>query len=178
MPIEAKKILYATMTDTDVAIYEIDSTYDELEELGVTALTLSSLRPTKGTAIQIISGYWDRGYQCKIDEFIHKLLEAEWTFTDAIRYSATGCETIGGTSGSPIVHLGKRLVVGINNTSNQDGLRCKLNNPCEVDARNNVVVMPKRSYGQQTYTVYSCLNAQGKIDLAKDGCLLPKGKKS
>lgn len=175
VPIETKKILYATMTDTDIAIYEINETYNDLLKQGVTTHILAKQKPKKSSPIQIISGYWEKGYQCLIEDFVYLLKEGQWTFQDSIRYSSNGCETIGGTSGSPILEKNKRIVVGINNTSNNRGQDCSINNPCEVDINGNVSVLAKRSYGQQTYTLYSCLTSQGKIDLTIPGCVLPKG---
>lgn len=178
IPIKAKKILYATMTDTDLAIYELNTSYLQLQMQGVKPFTLSSLKPQINLPIHIISGYWERGYSCHIENFVYQLKEAQWTFKDSIRYSATGCETIGGTSGSPILVRGKNLVVGVNNTSNTKGYKCSLDNPCEIDAQGNMQAFNKRSYGQQTYNIYSCLNQEKKFDLTLAKCMLPKGKNS
>jgi hypothetical protein len=81
---------------------------------------------------------------------------------------------IGGTSGSPIIARGTRTVIGINNTGNEDGLRCEENNPCEIDEKGNVFYQRGQNYGQQTYWIYSCLTPNFDIDLNKPGCLLAK----
>jgi V8-like Glu-specific endopeptidase len=167
------KLVYATMTNTDSAIYELKETYDDIQAMGIRSFEFDSVRPMVGSDIDIVSGYWDRGYRCHIDGFVHLLLEGAWTFTDAIRYSDKGCDTIGGTSGSPIVQTGTRVVIGINNTGNKDGGRCQLNNPCEQDEDGEIDVL-KRSYGQQTYNFYTCLTPDFQIDLTMPGCSLPK----
>ena len=172
--IKAIKVVYATMTNTDVTIYELNETYAQIAQSGIEPLVLDGVRPIVGVNIDIVSGYWDRGYTCNIDGFVFKLEEAGWTFSDSIRYSKPGCETIGGTSGSPIIQKGTRFVVGINNTGNEDGGRCTMNNPCEIDANGNVTVLKKTSYGQQTYNFYSCLTPDFKVDLQIPGCTLPK----
>ena len=172
--ITAKEIIYATMTDTDSALYRLKETYNDLKKLGIEAFELSENRPQVGDNIEIISGYWERGYSCQIDDFVFKLKEASWTFVDSIRYSKPGCETIGGTSGSPIIDSDSRLVVGVNNTANESGRRCSMNNPCEVDENNSVTVRRGATYGQQTYLIYSCLNSQNEFDLQLPGCELPK----
>jgi V8-like Glu-specific endopeptidase len=172
--INATKLSYATMTDTDLALYEINLTYQDLLDKGIEALTYSENRPLIGTGIDIVSGYWDRGYRCYIDGFVFQLKEDAWTFTDSIRYSSSGCNTIGGTSGSPIIETGTRNVIGVNNTGNESGRRCTMNNPCEVDENGNIEVRPKASYGQQTFHVYSCLSVDFQIDLTREGCNLPK----
>ena len=172
--IAATKVLYSTMTNTDITLYELKDTYKDLMAKGVDAFELEATHPGLGTSIDVVSGYWDRGYRCDIDAFIYELKEAGWTMKDSIRYSATGCNTIGGTSGSPIIQTGTRTVIGINNTGNEDGDRCTMDNPCEVDAQGNVVVRPHASYGQQTYRIYSCLTPAFTIDLNMPNCELYK----
>ncbi len=174
--INATKLMYATMTGTDVAFYELNETYKDLLAKGVDSFDFDGNRPTLGLKIDIVSGYWDRGYRCNIDAFIHTLKEADYVMKDSIRYTNSGCNTIGGTSGSPIIESGKRVVIGINNTGNESGKKCTMNNPCEVDERGNIQVKAKASYGQQTYHVYSCLTLDFKIDVNKAGCELFKGK--
>lgn len=174
IPINATKILYATMSNTDLALYELDETYQDLKLKGVDSFLLDSIHPTLGTSIDIVSGYWDRGYRCEIEAFVFKLKEADWTMLDSIRYSSEGCNTIGGTSGSPIIETGTRIVVGINNTGNENGERCTMNNPCEVDEEGKVVVKPHASYGQETYNINTCLTPDFRIDLNVSGCDLYK----
>ncbi len=172
-PIKSTKIVYATMTNTDAAIYELKETYADINAMGIESFTLDSNRPVVGVPMDIVSGYWDRGYRCEVDGFVHQLLEGDWTFTDSIRYSDKGCDTIGGTSGSPIIQTGTRYVIGVNNTGNKEGGRCTLNNPCENDVNGDITVL-KRSYGQQTYNFYSCLTVDFKIDTTLTSCTLPK----
>lgn len=173
-PINATKILYATMTNTDLAFYELDQTYVEImTATKVRPYLMDSFRPSLAQPIEIISGYWDRGYTCEIDNFIFKIKEGAWTWTDSIRYTE-GCDTIGGTSGSPIIAKGEKRVVGINNTSNESGQECTLNNPCEVSANGNIHAQKGVRYGQQTFNVYTCLTPDFKFDLSRSTCDLPK----
>ncbi len=170
----AEKLVYATMTDTDVALYQLTVSYAEiLTRTGIRPLVLADTRPTERTVINIPSGYWDRNWKCEIDGFVFNIREDAYTFTDSIRYDA-GCDTIGGTSGSPLVAEGTRTVVGINNTGNESGGRCTMNNPCEVDETGRITVLRKRSYGQQTYQLYGCFNERTELDLDLDSCDLPK----
>jgi V8-like Glu-specific endopeptidase len=172
--ISAVKVLYATMTNTDITLYELKSTYAELSKKGVDAFELDTNHPNIGESMDIVSGYWDRGYRCNIDSFIYQLRESDWTMKDSIRYSENGCNTIGGTSGSPIIQTGTRNVIGINNTGNESGERCTMDNPCEVDEHGNIAVKIHASYGQETYNIYTCLSLDFRIDLAKPGCELFK----
>jgi V8-like Glu-specific endopeptidase len=173
--VTASKLLYATMTKTDMSLYLLKETYqDILNKYDTKALTLASTAPEVGTEIEVISGYWKRGYSCEVEAISETLKEGNWTFAQALRYSRPGCDVIGGTSGSPVVGKGSRTVVAVNNTINESGRKCEVNNPCEVDKDGNVTYQKGRGYAQQTYWIYSCRNSAGKIDLNTPGCLLPK----
>lgn len=174
VPITATKVLYSSMTNTDITLYELKETYNDLTAKAVDSFDFAETHPGLGTSIDIVSGYWDRGYRCNIDAFIFELREAGWTMKDSIRYSATGCNTIGGTSGSPIIQTGTRTVIGINNTGNESGRKCTMNNPCEVNEQGTVEVKKGASYGQQTYRVASCLTPDFRIDLTLPNCELYK----
>ncbi|MEW2359332.1 serine protease [Spirillospora sp. NPDC029432] len=171
--LKATRIEYATMTDTDVALYRLTDTYAKIRSRYKTdALKLSPAHPRAGTAISVVSGYWKKIYSCKIDGFVHRMREADWTWKDSIRYGP-GCDTIGGTSGSPIVDDRSRHVVGVNNTGNESGERCTLNNPCEIDENGRVTVREGTNYGQQTYTLARCLGRGNDVVLGGK-CVLPR----
>ncbi|NGN64157.1 trypsin-like peptidase domain-containing protein [Streptomyces sp. A7024] len=172
--VKASKVAYGTMTDTDVSLYELTSSYQQIEsDYGIKPLELSADHPAQGSAITVVSGYWKQTYSCAIDGFAHQLREADWTWKDSVRYTSA-CKTIGGTSGSPVVDDATGKVVAVNNTLNEDGQECTLNNPCEVDENGTVTVHHGIGYGQQTYTVVPCVGAGNKIDLNAAGCSLPK----
>jgi hypothetical protein len=172
--VRADLVLYATMTGTDVTLYRLTSTYDSIRNsTGATALTISAEHPVDGSAIGIPSGYWQQVWNCQVNGFVSTLREDEWTWHDSIRYD-TACDTIHGTSGSPVVDVASNQVVGINNTGNDNGQSCTLNNPCEVDENGNVTVHPGQSYGQETFWFTTCLDANHALDLNTPGCLLAK----
>ncbi|MBO2460728.1 S1 family peptidase [Actinomadura violacea] len=171
--LRATKVEYSTMTDTDVTVYRLDETYAAIRKrYGVPALRLSTSRPHDGTEIRIVSGYWKAIYGCKTDATVYRLREAGWTWKDSIRY-APQCQTIHGTSGSPVIDARSHRVVAINNTGNDDGERCTLNNPCEVDRKGNVTVRHGIHYGQQTYLLARCLGKGNDVVLGRS-CALPK----
>jgi Trypsin-like peptidase domain len=172
--VRADRVIYATMTGTDVTLYRLTSTFATLSSnYGATAYTIASSRPSAGAAITIPSSYWKRIWNCKIDSFVPQLREDAWTWKDSIRYDAN-CDTIHGTSGSPIVSSSSGQIVGINNTGNDDGQMCTLNNPCEVDANGTTHAYQGQSYGEQTYWFTTCVNSSRTIDLTVSGCLLTK----
>jgi len=172
--LRADRLVYATMTDTDAAIYRLGTTYAQIKSAyGIDALRLSGTRPAAGTSISVVSGYWKRIYNCSIDGFAYRMKEGDWTWKDSVRYTSA-CNTIGGTSGSPVVDAATGQVVAVNNTGNTDGERCTVNNPCEVDANGQVTVRKGINYAQQTYLFPACFGADNRLDLSASGCAVPK----
>ncbi|MHA5049173.1 S1 family peptidase [Streptomyces sp. SD15] len=172
--LRASKVAYATMTDTDVTIYQLTSTYAQIQSAyGISALTLQDTHPVAGTAIKVVSGYWKRIYTCAIDGFVYRIKEGDWTWKDSVRYTSA-CNTIGGTSGSPVIDNATGKVVAVNNTGNEDGATCTVNNPCEVDASGNVTVRQGINYAQETYQIVPCFGLDNKLDLSRTGCTLPQ----
>ncbi|MFE9805114.1 serine protease [Streptomyces sp. NPDC005548] len=172
--LRAAKVVYSTMTDTDITIYQLTSTYATIKNsYGISALTVQNTHPTAGTAITVASGYWKRLYNCNVDGFAYRLKEGDWTWKDSLRYTSA-CNTIGGTSGSPVVDQATGKVVAVNNTGNEDGERCTVNNPCEVDAGGNVTVHQGINYAEETYQIPACFTTGNKLNLAASGCVLPK----
>ncbi|NED19356.1 trypsin-like peptidase domain-containing protein [Streptomyces sp. SID9913] len=172
--LRAERLVYATMTDTDAAVYRLNRTYGQIRSAyGIDALTLNDTRPAAGTAISVVSGYWKRIYTCSIDGFVHRMKEGDWTWKDSVRYTPS-CNTIGGTSGSPVVEAATGRVVAVNNTGNEDGERCTVNNPCEIDEQGRVTVRQGINYAQQTYWFPGCFGADSKLELGASGCVLPK----
>ena len=173
--LHTQRLLYAAMTKTDIGFYELKETYQQISaKYHTDALVLARNAPQAGTAIEVISGYWKRGYSCNIETTIYSLKEGDWMFYSSLRYSRPGCNVIGGTSGSPVIEAGTRTVVAINNTINESGSRCTTNNPCEIDQSGNVLYKKGNGYAQQIYWLYTCRDSQGKINLDTEGCLLAR----
>ena len=172
--LRATKIVYATMTGTDTSLYQLNTTYAQLNQrYGIAALELASAHPVAGKHIDVVSGYWKKIYSCSIDGFVNELHEGVWVWKDSIRYTPE-CQTIGGTSGSPIVDNASLQITGINNTLNEQGQACTLDNPCEVNSDGSLTYTQGQNYGQETYWFTTCLTSTNTIDLNKTGCLLTK----
>ncbi|MFE8942818.1 trypsin-like serine peptidase [Streptomyces sp. NPDC007856] len=172
--LRANQVVYSTMTDTDVTIYRLTTTYARIKSAyGISPLTVNDTHPTAGTAIKVVSGYWKRTYSCSIDGFVYRLKEGDWTWKDSVRYTSA-CNTIGGTSGSPVIDTTTGKVVAVNNTGNEDGETCTVNNPCEVDESGNVTIHQGINYAEETYQIPACFTTGNKLDLSAAGCVLPK----
>jgi Trypsin-like peptidase domain len=169
----ADRVLYATMTGTDVTLYRLTRTFGSIQSAtGISARTLSASHPVAGDTF-VPSGFFARVFNCDIERFVPTLREDRWTWHDSIRYTR-GCDTIHGTSGSPVVSVATGEVVGINNTGNDDGGVCTLNNPCEVNPDGTTTAVKGLNYGQETFWFNTCLTASRRIDLNKPGCLLTR----
>ncbi|WP_340376497.1 serine protease [Streptomyces sp. SS7] len=172
--LRASKLAYATMTDTDVSIYQLTSTYATIRNsYGISALTVQDTHPTAGTAITVASGYWKTLYSCNVDGFVYRLKEGDWTWKDSLRYTSA-CQTIGGTSGSPVIDQSTGKVVAVNNTGNEDGATCTVNNPCEVTESGTVTVRKGINYAQEIYQIPACFTTGNQLNLSAAGCVLPK----
>ncbi|MFF8402493.1 trypsin-like serine peptidase [Streptomyces sp. NPDC015684] len=172
--LRANQVVYSTMTDTDVTIYRTTTTYAKIKSsYGISPLTVQDTHPTAGTPIKVVSGYWKRMYSCNVDGFVYRLKEGDWTWKDSLRYTSS-CNTIGGTSGSPVIDTNTGKVVAVNNTGNEDGQRCTENNPCEVDANGNVTVRQGINYAEETYLIPACFATGNQLNLSAAGCTLPK----
>ncbi|GAA0681852.1 serine protease [Kitasatospora atroaurantiaca] len=172
--LRANKVVYSAMTDTDVTLYQLNTTYSSIRSrYGISPLTMSASHPLAGASIKVVSGYWKKTYSCNIDGFVYRLKEGGWTFKDAVRYTSS-CNTIGGTSGSPVIDTATGQVVAVNNTGNEDGETCTENNPCEVDENGKVTVRQGINYAQETYGIPACFASGNKLDLTLAGCALPR----
>ena len=172
--LRANQVVYSTMTDTDVTIYRTTTTYAAIKSsYGNSQLTVNDTHPTAGTAIKVVSGYWKRTYSCNIDGFVYRLKEGDWTWKDSVRYTSA-CNTIGGTSGSPVIDTTTGQVVAVNNTGNEDGERCTVDNPCEVDENGTVTVRQGINYAEETYNIPACFTTGNVLNLSASACTLPK----
>ncbi|WP_442789370.1 trypsin-like serine peptidase [Kitasatospora sp. NBC_01302] len=172
--LRASKVVYSTMTDTDVTLYQLGTSYASIQQrYGISPLTISPDHPTAGASIKVVSGYWKTTYSCSIDGFVYQLHEGDWVWKDSVRYTST-CNTIGGTSGSPVIDTSTGLLVAVNNTGNEDGETCTVDNPCEVDQNGNVTVHQGTNYAEETYLLDACFDPGNKLDLGLPGCVLPQ----
>ena len=172
--LRANDVLYSTMTDTDITLYRLTTTYQKIQQqYGATPLTLATAPDAVNSAIKVVSGYWQRIYSCDINGYPYEVRENGWTWRQSIRYTSA-CNVIGGTSGSPVIDPTTDQIVGINNTINEDGRRCTLDNPCEIDQNGNVTVHKGIGYAEETYLLDTCLDKGNVLDLNRSDCTLPQ----
>jgi len=138
------RLVVATMTGTDLALYELKESYESLQSKGIRPFVLG--RPVLGEAVEVISGHKNSSHSCRI-EAITDTREGGYRFTNSLRLSSE-CQQGSGTSGSPVLRAGTREVIAIANSFNKNGRACGNNNPCEVDGE-SVSVQFRARYAQQ-----------------------------
>lgn len=168
----ADRLVYATMTGTDIALYRLDATYGELEAEGAKVFDLATEPVRAGDPLTVLHG--SARFDCTAEAVVPHLKEGGYLMDDSIRYAEEeGCDPRFGTSGSALVGADGTTVVGIHNTHNESGERCTDDNPCEVDREGNETSLPGRAYGQQVHMLAACLTEGSELDPSRPGCPLP-----
>jgi hypothetical protein len=182
-PVSVRRVVYATLKNTDIAILELDTTFKQLLREGFTPLNMDSVPPAIGEPVQVI-GIPVSGLNPSLS-FLHKVVcevgetvsirEDIYELDRSIRHH---CSVVGGMSGSPMISLKSNQVVAIVNTAvNDEALtqpECSLNRPCEVSNDGKVATFPKENYAQRVNNVLSCFDQKGIFNLNLSSCNLEK----
>ncbi|SDD41386.1 Trypsin [Rhodococcus tukisamuensis] len=167
----ATRLVYATMTGTDIALYRLDKTYAQLAEEGAKVFQLSTTAMRVDDPLSM--AYESSRPQCVVEAVVPHLREDGYQQDDAVRYAPSDtCTSKAGYSGSVLLASDVNTVVGINNTHNRDGEQCTDNNPCEVGPDGTVTAVKGRSYGQQVYQIAACLDTGSQLNLSRPDCAL------
>jgi secreted trypsin-like serine protease len=164
------RLIYATMTGTDVALYAMDKTYDNLRSEGVKILTLTENIPDAGTHFTLQGG---PTFACTVDAIIPRLEEAGYETRESIRYGdSPDCAPYAGLSGAPLIANDGHTVIGVHNTHSESGERCTEDNPCEVAQNGQRTAVEGRAYGQQVAGLSACLAPGSRVRLSAPECTL------
>lgn len=167
----ANRLVYATMTGTDIALYRLDKSYARLKAEGAKIFQLATAPVRAGDQLTVASV--GSRHQCTAEAVVPHLLEGGYRMNNSIRYTAgEDCAPWHGDSGSALLAPGSTTVVGIHNTRNDAGEQCTDNNPCEVDRDGKVTSVQGRGYGQQVHMIAGCLAKGSKLDLSRRSCAL------
>ncbi|MGW6935094.1 trypsin-like serine protease [Lentzea sp. NPDC054927] len=153
------RLVSATMTGTDTALFRLDQTYAQLLAKRVKIFKLAEQSARPGQKVDIISSGNGKRFSCTIEAVVPHLREEGYTQDNAYRYDPA-CTPSHGGSGSPIVLKDGVTVVGVHSTGNDSGEQCTANNPCEVAADGTVTVHQGARYGQQVKHLAACARTQ------------------
>ncbi|MFI1770006.1 trypsin-like peptidase domain-containing protein, partial [Streptomyces sp. NPDC020800] len=169
--VHANRLVYATMTGTDIAVYRLDTTYAQLEAKGAKVFRLTSAPVHAGDPLTM--AYTFRRLKCTAEAVVPHLREGGYLLDNSVRYAARdACSPDHGYSGSPLLAPDNTTIVGIHNTHNDDGQQCTNDNPCEVATDGTVTSTKGRGYGQQVNMITACLPRGSRLDLSHQGCTL------
>jgi hypothetical protein len=167
----ANRLVYATMTGTDVALYRLDKTYAQLAAEGAKVFQLTTDRMRTGDRVKMMAGARPRN--CAVDAVLAHLREGGYQLDNSIRYAISpDCDVFPGMSGSALLAPDGTTVVGVHNTTNRDGEQCTTDNPCEVGPDGTETAVKGRSYGQQVDMIAACLTTGSTLNLSHHGCRL------
>ncbi|MCO5973769.1 trypsin-like serine protease [Actinoallomurus soli] len=171
----ANRLVYATMTGTDIALYRLDKTYAQLRAAGAKVFQLTSTPVRAGDKLTM--AYTSIRLNCTAEAVVTHLREGGYQQDDSIRYATSeDCAPWHGTSGSALLAPDGNTVVGIHNTHNDAGEQCTDNNPCEVGTDGAVTSVQGRAYGQQVHMIAACLTKGSQLDLSRQGCTLTRAR--
>ncbi len=171
-PLVLDRLIYATMTGTDIALYRTRETYAEIKaRTNIEPLVIAKnpvLQP--GKDLLLLSAQREDVQTCTFDRRIGEVREEWAVWKNVLRL--TGCAAEHGFSGSPVVLKGTKIVVGVQNTAYRGGAAaCTFDNPCEVEGTIRTA-NPGDVYAQDLTAIYTCLDTDGEIDPSVHGCQL------
>lgn len=184
--VAVRAIPYATLKGLDLAVIQLDTTWEKLASAGVRPLRLGASGPRPGASVYTIgapvSGVpdteaWLRRSDCNVAA-IAQLAEGPWKFHDAARLSCGAAYA--GASGSPVFDVESGDVAAIINTSTQGqiyssgDIPCFTNSPCELTQPSGRLVL-EAAYALPLTGVSNCFDAAGRFDLRLDSCPLDPG---
>lgn len=169
----ANRLVYATMTGTDIALYRLDKTYAALAAEGAKVFQLTSTPVRAGDPLTM--AHTGGRSACTAEAVVEHLREGGYRFDDSIRYAAgPDCAPWHGLSGSALLASDGVTVVGVHNTHNDGGEPCTDDNPCEVEPDGTTTSVPGRAYGQQVDLVAACVVGGSRLDLSRPDCAVTK----
>lgn len=179
----SRRIAYATMKRTDIAVIELDARLEELTARGYAPLEFGSAAagervmaagaPVQNTPMERMFLQLGR---CRLGPRVD-VVEFRWLWRGLIRNDCP--DILPGWSGAPLISQTSGRVVGVMNTttihsfSRGGGFDCYLGTPCEVGAAQRV--LDDASYGVGVEGLERCFDGEGVFRLGL-GCPLDPGR--
>ncbi len=175
-----KEITYITESRTDLAIYELNASLEELAKQGIRPVRVSKTRPAQGDRVKLIGV--PLLYVAADQKSLHisdcallevaSLKNGSYEAPESVRHQ---CASLPGFSGGPLLSS-KGEIVLLNSHGSDDeagDADCTYETrPCER-VGGELVVRPELNYGQYVDRLPTCFH-DGKFDLSLKACGLPK----
>jgi hypothetical protein len=161
------RLLVATMYKKDLAIYEIEYSYAQLEEFGYFPLILGSKVPELKSQVVYHSSAWGSQVSCQLEAYADMVIEGFWVWNNVMRLTGDNCHAQGGASGSPVLDAEGKLVA-LMNTMYEGGQKCTVMNPCERERDSgNASVHNGAVYAIPVVDLNACFVSSKKLDLKR-----------
>lgn len=171
----AVRIVFASMTDSDLALVELSVAIGELEDAGFTVRAMSSVPPVPWGTLVFASRNRDVTSTCRIEALVPVLREGPWRWHDYLRFAkAEDCRFVHGQSGTAGIDPLSGQVIAVAATVSEGGEACALNNPCEPypPEPDVLTVRPQQSYGAPVAPLLACYAGGGVWDFDRPECRL------
>jgi hypothetical protein len=171
-----KKILFASMTGTDLAVIELESSYKQLTDKGYAVYSVAQELPKAGMTIEFDSYNRNVHSTCEVEKMIPLIKEGPWTWKNFARMkTGDSCRYQPGQSGTAGIEKSSKLIYALAQTMYEGGRPCTFNNPCEVDpdtwATSTGALM--QAYAVPTLPLFACYDRAGaKFDFELSTCKL------
>ncbi|MFJ3482635.1 trypsin-like serine peptidase [Pseudomonas sp. NPDC090202] len=172
-----KKASGASLRGVDIAIIELDAPLQDLLDIGIEPLKISTETPMTGMDLMIVgnpSGHADapglRLSTCALDS-IKDFVEGIYVSRAAQKNLCLGIAP--GSSGSPVLDRHSNRVIGIIGTTTRntrEESRCYFNTPCEIND-GEAVWSAESNYSSPVTGLQSCFK-QGRFDPSDTHCPL------
>jgi len=187
IPIGVRRIAYSTMKGLDVSVLELNATFGELRERGLTPLPLAPRLPFEVEPVLAVGApnagipsdeTFIRSAECTLGAPVD-LIEFIWHFHAA--YPNTCSDIKGGSSGTPLISQVTGEVVAIMNTTTAGALhetgdfQCFNGQPCEIAPGGGFNYKRDTNYALPLKNVQHCFS-DGVFDVAHERCPLDPGR--
>jgi hypothetical protein len=177
-----RRIAYATMKGTDIALVELSARVDELRRQGFEPWRVTAALPAENEPVVVVGAPLQanpalaflRLAACRLEGRAGLLLEFRWHWYGFERTGCTGIQA--GSSGSPVISRRTSRVIALINTSNAAQpwySACQIDSPCEP-TRTGAEQPVDTSYATPLVGIDRCF-ANGDFDVHVPGCPLDPG---
>ncbi|WP_375771225.1 hypothetical protein NR798_10095 [Archangium gephyra] len=171
-----KKILFASMTGTDLAVLELEATYKQLTDKGYVIHSVAQAAPAPGMIIEFNSYNRNVNSSCEVEKMIPLIKEGPWTWKNFARMkTGDSCRCQHGQSGTAGIEKRSKTIYALLQTMYEGGRPCTLNNPCEVAPKTGATTTGAllQAYAVPTLPLYDCYDkAKARFDFNLGSCKL------
>lgn len=168
-----RRVVWASMRGTDLAVFELDTTVGALRDRGIEPLVVGERVGEELEVVGIpVSGVpvedqFLRRAGCRW-EGVANLVEFVWTFRGFLREECA--DVRGGSSGSPVVNRGTGEIVSVMSTTVEGESPCYLGSPCVVGGARPEMVTG--NYSAPVVGLDACFAGTGQLVVGRTGCPL------